>query len=270
MNMLKIRGLSLKPGRPAVAIPIISAEADDIRRECAQIAEMPCQMIEWRADKYLGAVPGLDEKLKHKEFYFDMVKLLDGISLTAEDRPVIFTIRSRSQGGDADISEKHMAGMRGLAAQSRLVDLVDVELFDAEGQLNREMIKKQVEEIHSYGCRVIMSHHDFVKMPAPGEIADIVRTMARMGADICKVAAMSASKADTELLLKTTAYLNKNVDVPIVMIAMGEAGRAARVAAGRYGSCITFASGIGSSAPGQVDAYTMKKMLDIYYGAEKN
>ena len=50
------------------------------------------------------------------------------------------------------------------------------------------------------------------------------------------------------------------------MIAMGEYGKSARVAAGRYGSCITFAAGQQASAPGQVDAITMLKWLDDYYG----
>ena len=73
---------------------------------------MPCDMIEWRADKYLSAVPDLEEKLKQKEFYLDSVKLLDDINLIAEDIPIIFTIRSRSQGGDVQLSEEHMAGLR--------------------------------------------------------------------------------------------------------------------------------------------------------------
>ena len=57
--------------------------------------------------------------------------------------------------------------------------------------------------------------------------------------------------------------------MPIVMIARGAAGRPASEAAGKYGSCITFAAGLDKSAPGQVDAYARKKMLDAYYGREE-
>ena len=57
---------------------------------------------------------------------------------------------------------------------------------------------------------------------------------------------------------------------PLIMIAMGEMGKPARVAAGRYGSCVTFASGKEASAPGQVDVYTMKKWLDDYYDGKEN
>lgn len=269
MNTLKIREMYLQPGRPKIAIPVVSTDPAEIKNECVEITDMPCDMIEWRADKYLSAVPDLEEKLKQKEFYLDSVKLLDDINLIAEDIPIIFTIRSRSQGGDVQLSEEHMAGLRGLAAQSGLVDMVDIELLDGNGRFNAEMIKKQVDEVHSYGCKVIMSHHDFTRMPTPEQMVSIVKTMVRMGADVCKLAAMSFTKEDTELLLKTTAYLNRNIDVPIVMIAMGEAGRPARVAAGKYGSCITFAAGLDKSAPGQVDAYAMKKMLDDYYGREE-
>ena len=91
--------------------------------------------------------------------------------------------------------------------------------------------------------------------------------MYKLGADICKVAAMASDKTETENLIKVTAYLTKNNIGPVVMIAMGKEGMVSRVAGGKYGSCITFAAGKSGSAPGQADAYTMKKWLDSYYGA---
>ena len=99
MNTLKIREMYLQPGRPKIAIPVVSTDPAEIKNECVEITEMPCDMIEWRADKYLSAVPDLEEKLKQKEFYLDSVKLLDDINLIAEDIPIIFTIRSRSRAG---------------------------------------------------------------------------------------------------------------------------------------------------------------------------
>ena len=115
--------------------------------------------------------------------------------------------------------------------------------------------------------KVVLSHHDFDKMPSPAELVDLVKSMYVMGADICKVAAMALDKVDAESILKASAFLTKNGIGPVVMIAMGEEGKATRVAGGRYGSCITFAGGKECSAPGQVDANTMKEWLDNYYEA---
>ena len=90
--------------------------------------------------------------------------------------------------------------------------------------------------------------------------------MNNLGADVCKLAAMANSREDAENLLKATALLTRNGIGPVVTIAMGEWGRSTRVAAGRYGSCMTFAAGSSQSAPGQIDVFTMKKWLDEYYG----
>ena len=88
------------------------------------------------------------------------------------------------------------------------------------------------------------------------------------GADVFKIAAMAVTKEDAESLLKTTAFLHQHGIGPLVMMAMGEWGKTTRVAAGRYGSCITFAAGPEASAPGQVDVFTMLKWLNDYYGEE--
>ena len=68
--------------------------------------------------------------------------------------------------------------------------------------------------------------------------------------------------------VEDNAFLHQHGIGPLVMMAMGEWGKTTRVAAGRYGSCITFAAGQEASAPGQVDVFTMLKWLNDYYGEE--
>lgn len=269
MNTLKIRETTLQAGRPKIAVPLVSADPKEIIEECEKVRQMPCQIIEWRADKYIGAIDDLQRAMEEKEFYLDLIKILDDINYIADGMPVIFTLRTKAQGGDLELSREHTAQIQTLVAQSELADFVDVELFDSEGKADEAFLRGLIDEIHSYGCRVILSHHDFEKMPEPVEIVKIVSTMANLGADVYKTAAMALSAEDAEKLLKATAFLNKNEVGPIITVAMGEYGKAARVAAGRYGSCITFASGLKESAPGQVDVHTMQKWLDDYYGKEE-
>ena len=269
MNILKIRELVLEAGRPKIAVPIVSADPKEIIAECESIRQMPCQILEWRADKYLGAIENLEAAMEQKEFYLDIIKILDDINFIAAGMPIIFTVRSKSQGGDVQMGQEHIAEIRSLAAQSGLVDFIDIEFFTAGSTVDEVLLRKQIDEVHKHSCKVILSHHDFLEMPNPSELVGIVKRMANMGADICKVAAMASSKEDSKNLLKATAFLNKNDVGPMIMIAMGEHGKPARVSAGKYGSCITFASGKQESAPGQVDVYTMKKWLDDYYGGEE-
>ena len=269
MNTLKLREITLEPGRPKIAVSIMSSDPKDMIAECERIKETPCDMIEWRADSYLGAIDDPETVVGQKDFYLDMMKILDDINYIADGKPVIFTVRSVSQGGGSRLAAEHLTAVRDLVAQSGLADLIDVELFDENGNIDEEAVRKQIEDIHRYGCRVILSHHDIDGMPAPEKIIDTVETMNGMGADVSKFAAMAGSKKDNETLLKASAYLNRKGIGPLIMIAMGEEGRPARVAAGRYGSCVTFACVDEPSAPGQVDVYTMKKWLDDYYGEKE-
>lgn len=267
--MLKVKDLILQPGRPKVAVPITGTSPDEIIKECEIAREQtPCDIIEWRADYYLSAIDDLDEKLKDKDTYLEMIKLLDDINYIAAGMPIIFTIRRKGQGGMVNINKAQNDSICELVAQSELVDFIDVELFDENDTFDEYSIREQIKEIHQYGCRAILSYHDFEHMPSPAEIVNIIKTMTNLGADVSKLAAMANSRTDAETLLKTTALLTRKGIGPIVTIAMGEWGKSTRIAAGRYGSCITFAAGKSQSAPGQIDAFAMKKWLDEYYGSE--
>lgn len=266
-NGLKVRDMILQPGRPKVAVPIVSTRPADIIEECEGLKDLPCDMVEWRADYYLSAIEDLDGYLSDMNGYLDMVKILDDLNYIADDKPLIFTVRSVSQGGHVQLTRHQLESIYGIASEAKLVDFIDIEMMDRYGNVHEEWLGEQIEEAHRHGVKVILSHHDHEKMPAPANLVELVKKMYRLGADVCKVAAMASDKIDTENLLKATAFLTKNNIGPVVMIAMGTAGLAARVAAGKYGSCITFAAGKGISAPGQADTYTMKKWLDSYYGA---
>ncbi|MDO4746706.1 MAG: type I 3-dehydroquinate dehydratase [Bacillota bacterium] len=266
MIQLKVRDMILQPGRPKVAVPIISSMPADIIAECEAIKEMPCDLIEWRADNYLASIEDLEGYLNDKNGYLDMVKILDDINYIAGEKPVIFTVRSENQGGKVQVTRSQLEALYGIAAETKLVDFVDIELMDENGVVHEDWIREQIDEAHRHDVKVILSHHDHEEMPSPNTLIELVKKMYMMGADICKVAAKAENKADSENLLKVTAYLTKNNIGPVIMIAMGEAGRAVRVAGGKYGSCVTFAVGKGESAPGQADTYTMKNWLDKYYG----
>lgn len=267
MNGLKVKDIVLQPGRPKVVVPIVGNTPEKIIEECEKAAELPCDIIEWRADYFLAAMENLEEALRTKEAYLDLVKILDDVTYIAGSKPVIFTVRRKGQGGQVEITKEQNDSIWSLVAQSQLVDFIDVELFDENDTVDEFKLRDQIQQIHEYGGRVILSYHDFKGMLKPDEMVNLVKVMKDLGADICKVAAMAHNQEDAKNLLKATAFLAKKGIGPLVTIAMGQQGVTTRVAAGRYGSCMTFASGAEASAPGQVDVFTMKKWLDDYYGA---
>lgn len=274
METLNIKNIVLQAGRPKVAVPLVSQLPQEIIAECEHAAMLPCDLIEWRADSYLSGLTDLEEVLQTKEFYLDFLKILDDLEYIAGDKPLIFTLRSVEQGGMLQLSQAKKAEVYQLVAQSGLAGLIDVELpvaaQSAEDICEESglSLREQIDEIHAFGGKVICSYHEFDRMLSPEEILEKIQIMQAAGADVFKIAAMAVTKEDAENLLKTTAFLHQNGIGPLVMMAMGEWGKTTRVAAGRYGSCITFAAGQEASAPGQVDAFTMLKWLNDYYGEE--
>ncbi len=275
MQTLKIKNTVLQAGRPKVAIPLTSRTPQELIAECERAAMLPCDLIEWRADCCLSGIENLEEKLEKKEFYLDFLKILDDLEYIAADKPLIFTVRSVQQGGMLELSQTRKFEIYKLAARSGLTGLIDAEL-SAAAQTAEDIceeggfsLREQIDEIHRLGGKVVCSYHEFERMLSPKEILSKVSIMQAAGADVFKIAAMTENKEDVENLLKMTAFMHQKGIGPLVMIGMGEYGKVTRVAAGRCGSCITFAAGQEASAPGQADVFTMLKWLNDYYGEEK-
>ena len=97
MNTLKIREMILEPGRPKVAVPIVSADPKEIISECESIKKTPCDIIEWRADKYIGAIED-PRKSSTRRILSRYNEDHGRHKLHSGRTPVIFTVRSIWQG----------------------------------------------------------------------------------------------------------------------------------------------------------------------------
>ncbi len=265
MRPLKVKDIVLEEGRPKIAVPITGRNHDEIIDEVEAALKTPCNILEWRADYYLNEIDDLAEKVESTEAHLEMIRILDDIDYVSGGMPLIFTIRGDRQGGKVSISREHAYDLASLAAQSRLVDFVDMELLDDDNSFNEEQVIEQIYEIQSFGVRVIISYHDYKGMPSVTEINNLVRFMRSIGADICKIAGTVSNKAEAVNMIKASAYLTRGDQDPIIIIAMGEMGLMTRVAGGKYGSCISFAYGRTPTAPGQVDVKTLARLLDEYY-----
>ena len=115
--------------------------------------------------------------------------------------------------------------------------------------------------MHDMGTKLIISNHDFTKTPAREEIADRYKRMMTLNADLPKIAVMPQNERDVMVMLaamnESTAFCG-----PLIGISMGELGKVTRVRGGAFGSVMTFASKGKASAPGQIDAETLSKMLN--------
>ena len=112
---------------------------------------------------------------------------------------------------------------------------------------------------------VLASSHHFEGTPSVREMSDALYTMENRGADIVKLAVMPRSEKDVCALLEATMERKEHSNKPMITMSMGQRGMLSRICGELTGSCVTFASGKQASAPGQIKADELKKVLgDIH------
>lgn len=177
----------------------------------------------------------------------DMVELrLDSVSdpsaaaaLAGRKKPVIVTCRPQSGGGLFKGSEEER---RRILAEALTLG---AEYVDLEWQGSCADLIAQTG-----GRRVVLSHHDF--QGSPRDLAAMAHAMLATGAEVIKLA-ITAHRLGDCLALRA---VGQGTRVPMVLIAMGDAGVATRVLAGWFGSCWTYAG--DHIAPGQIDLQRMQ------------
>lgn len=186
------------------------------------------------------------------EIRADFIQDLDlGLLLRAKPRPVIFTLRSREQGGAYQGSERRRLETILQAARSG-ADYVDVE-FSAPWQVVLQGVPRE---------RVILSHHDFQRTPM--DLDALADGMAASGAGILKIAVRACCLADNVRVAELLERCRER-KLKLCALAMGNAGLPSRILGSLWGSWMAFASlpGGEETAEGQVPADVMTRQFRV-------
>lgn len=179
-NAVTVKNITFQEGETLICVPLIGKTLDEILGNAHGLVDAGADIIEWRVDHFTQVR--------------DMTQVMDAL---AEIRgalkalPLLFTFRSKKEGGETEISDEAYFALNREAARSGLVDVIDIELFNDEAQ-----IRALVDDAHAAGVKVIMSNHDFHKTPAQEDIIYRLRRMQDLGADLPKIAVMPQSPQD--------------------------------------------------------------------------
>lgn len=249
-HVVTIRNVHIGEGIPKIIVPIVDHTRDSILEKAIILEDMPIDAVEWRADFYQDV--------------FDTEKVLataKSLRTVLPDMPLMFTFRTKSEGGEKDITASAYTCLNRAVAQSGAVDMVDVELFSGD-----EVVRENIIDIHHTGCYAIASSHDFSGTPAKDEIVRRLRKMQELDADILKIAVMPNSREDVLTLLSATNEMyGKYAEKPLVTISMSELGLISRLAGGFFGSSMTFGTVGRTSAPGQIPVEKLSSILHIFH-----
>lgn len=237
MSTVKIRNILLGEGVPKIAVPNVGSTEEEILTSTKEIAAAKPDLMEWRIDYYAAGIE-------------DTAQLIDTGRKIREligELPLLVTFRTKSEGGVCQLEENRYLDLVDQIIVNRLGDAVDIELFHEE-----KRIESLVSEAKNYNVVVIMSNHDFEKVPAKDVIEFRLKKMANLGADVPKLACMPHNVEDVLTLLEATNAVHNEIENPIITMAMGDIGKVTRIAGQVFGSSLSFGAVGKSSAPGQL------------------
>ncbi len=246
---VKIGDVVLGDGVPKICVPVAAESGEQLEETLKKLEKMRplYDLVEFRADIY---------PLKSAD---EIPQILCRIREASGKKPVLFTFRTKAEGGKREITFEDYRAMN-LRAAEWGTDLVDLQLELVSREDPDASLLKQLQ---GTGTRVIGSFHDFHGTPSADELVRKMVRMQMMGFDISKIAVMPRDREDVlELLFASVQMQEDWADRPYITMSMGETGKVSRISGSFTGSAVTFASLDRASAPGQVRADAMRQILE--------
>lgn len=247
MNCVKVKDLNFIDKIPKICVTITSITDYEILNDLENLKYYDFDLIELRVDYY-----------ENVEDINKVIELLNKVKI-ASDKPVLFTFRTKNEGGMHEMSEEKYFLLNKNVVESGLVDLIDIELFS-----NEESIKDTISLAKSKDVKVIMSNHEFSITPSKEEIVSRLVKMQEYDADITKIVVMPNCDEDVLTLMSACLEMKKKkADRPFITIAMGSLGIVTRLTGQLLGSCLTFTTLSKSSAIGQINVKNAREILNL-------
>ena len=245
--MLKVKNRTIGEGKPLICVSVMDSKTEDIVSEVKRLVENHAEMIEWRVD----AFEGIESPNAVRE-------VLKALAPLVKDTILVFTFRSKEQGGLRSLEHEKVYDLHQVAAESKIVDFIDVEYFYTEDA------DEEVHKLQKMGTKVITSHHDFHETPSADVLFMLLEQMKHSNADIVKLAMMPQSTEDVlRLLSETNSFHKRYPNQPLITMSMGKIGAISRVSGEAFGSCVTFGAGKNASAPGQIPMEKLEEILSV-------
>jgi len=220
---------------PAICASVIGGDVDAMATGTAKAIEQRADIIEIRLD--------------------GMRKHMGWEKLLKVDVPLILTNRAEREGGHFKGEERTRVDhlLKGIAGG---VACVDIEL-----STSKPLLGEVVKAAKTQGTSLLITHHDFNETPSIDSLVSIAKRMADAGCDIAKIVTFAKTHRDALTVLDFLTRVPDSVAVPVIAFAMGDAGRLSRIAAPLFGSPIVYAAADKTTALGQFDVETTRRLL---------
>ncbi len=238
MKAINVRGVLLGEGRTKIICPVLEPTLEAALAAVERAKRQHADAVEYRADRSENVRD--TDKLMHD---------LRGIRECLGERPLLFTFRSKPEGGCAELPQDEYIALTRAAIDSGCVDMIDIE--HRVGDSSAAVL---IARARARGVVSVYSYHNFNEMPDVDWLCEFIAHARSLGADIPKCAAMARSREELVRLLTATERMTRAADdTPVLTVAMGADGVLSRIAGEVFGSCMTFCTVNAPCAPGQLD-----------------
>ena len=247
-----VRGKKLGGDKPLICFPLVGKTPEGALEEARKAIAGSPDVIELRVDAWSF----ITDRQTSLKVLGDIRKLTD--------IPLLLTCRSHHEGGFQEVSTDVRNALYKGAIEEKLVDLVDIELISGYEEIRN---LKQIAAPH--GVYLIVSFHDFKKTP-PKEVifATIAKEIAfggrRQGRRNAPVHGRRADPDGSDVAGEASS------PKPLDNHVHGPLGSITRIAGWLFGSDLTFAVGVASSAPGQIPADELREVYKLLYSLYLN
>lgn len=239
-----LKGKEIGVGRPWICVPVMEHEKKGIIDEIIALSKSNADIIEWRVDAFCDFLN-----------FNEVRDILQSVAPHIKEKAFLYTFRTKQQGGFGEVTAEELDDIHDIAAESGVVDLLDLEFFAEEFPIVK------ILRLQESGVKIVASHHDFEETPERDVMKMLLENMCAGNADIVKIAVMPRCEEDVlNLLAVTNEFYKENPDTPIISMSMGKLGMISRLCGETFGSCVTFAANKETSAPGQMN---MGKVIEI-------
>lgn len=244
---VKVRNLVIGSGFPKICVPVMGKCQEELETAVRKVSAGKPDMVEWRAD-YFEALQD-SEAVGHT---------LGRIRELLGDTPLVFTVRTVKEGGEAALEAEDYLRIVGTALEFGGMDLLDVEISHGD-----DISFMLINLAHQKGVQVIASSHDFWQTPKKEQMIMRLCKMQELEADIAKLAVMPKCERDVLALLDATLSMKElHGDTPVITMSMGDMGKISRISGVVFGSAVTFGCVGDASAPGQIELETLRAIQE--------
>jgi 3-dehydroquinate dehydratase-1 len=213
---------------------IVAAVSEDAPRKAREAREAGADAVEVRID-----------------MYEDTDAALDDVRDCDDTLPVIATNRANDLQTEDERVDTLVAATEDAAA-------VDIEVSSPD-----ESLERTVKAARENDATVIASHHDFDGTPPIDSMTETLESAWEVG-DVAKLAVTPCDEGDVLDVLRLTLEARDGGEGPFCTISMGALGSYTRFVAPLYGSCLTYASFGGGTAPGQLTVREVREYMERF------